>query len=378
MLVAVLDALQKNAGISSVSPGSIARAFAEAITTEIGDLYSAFKFSVEQSTLSMASGKNLDAMGELYGVNRRTVSDELVVDRVTANIEFSLNKPYTSDILIPKGTLVYNSVDDFSDIQYAYELNEDVKIMAGLTRQYGSVKAKFATNNITAARNTLVKHNYISPPGVVVYCTNPKEVYASINAESDDNYRKRIVSAIRSSATGTAESIRFAALSVKGVKDAKIREGSYGIGSCDVIIVPESLNSIGAIPEIVTTAINGVKPLGIRLNVRMAKKKNIDISATLTLREGTPGQMAKSVEAQARIFLSRYLNSLTIGSSISIQEMEAQMKFASDTIVGVTINSLSVDKKNIPNTDYRLSDDRSYMGAGTISVYSVIIGSSNY
>jgi uncharacterized phage protein gp47/JayE len=378
MLVSVLDSLQKNAGISSVSPGSIARAFAEAITSEIGDLYSSFKLSVEQSTLSMASGRNLDAIGELYGVNRRTVSDEVVIDRVTSNIEFFLNKPYSSDILIPKGTLVFNSVDDFSDIQYAYELNEDIRIMAGLTRQYGSVKAKFSTNNITAARNTLVKHNYISPPGVVVYCSNPKEVYASINVESDDNYRKRIISAVRSSGTGTAESIRFAALSVKGVKDAKVREGSFGVGSCDLIIVPESLGALGSLPEIISSAVSGVKPMGIRLNVRVATKKNVDVTATVTLREGTSGEMARSIEAQARIFLSRYLNSLTIGSSISIQEMESQMKFASDIIVGVAINNLSVDKKNIPNMDYRLSDDRSYMGTGTIGVYSVIIGGSGY
>jgi uncharacterized phage protein gp47/JayE len=378
MLISVLDALQKNAGISSVSPGSIARAFAEAITTEISDLYSAFKLSVEQSSLSMASGRNLDAIGELYGVSRRSITEEIVVDRITANIEFVLDKPYVSAITIPKGTLVYNSVDGFNDTQHSYELNDDVVIQAGLSRAYGSVSAKFPSNSITAARNTLVKHSYIGPPGVLVYCTNPKEVYASINSESDDNYRKRIVSAIRGSATGTAESIRFAALAVKGVKDAKIREGSYGIGSCDVLIVPEGLSPMASLPEVVSTAIATVKPLGIRLNVRMAKRKSVDLTATLTLREGTTADTARTVEAQARIFLNRYLNSFTIGSSVSIQEMEAQMKYASDTIVGVTINNLSVDRKSIPNTDYRLSDDRSYMGAGTVSIFSVIIGSSNY
>ena len=78
------------------------------------------------------------------------------------------------------------------------------------------------------------------------------------------------------------------------------------------------------------------------------------------------------------IFLIRYLNSLTIGSSISVQEIESQAKYASDFIMGVTVNNLSVDKKNIPNVNYRLSDDKSYMGAGAVGVYSVIIGSSGY
>jgi hypothetical protein len=58
--------------------------------------------------------------------------------------------------------------------------------------------------------------------------------------------------------------------------------------------------------------------------------------------------------------------------------MESQMKFASDLILSATINNVAVDKKNISNTDYRLSDDRSFMIAGAVAVYSVIIGTSNY
>lgn len=378
MLINALDSLQKNAGISSISPGSIARAFAEAITTEIADLYSSFKISVEQSSLALASGKNLDAIGELYNVSRRTIADELITDRVTSNIQFYLTSPYSSDISIPSGTLVYNNVDNFNDIQYAYELSGSVLIQSGATAVYGAVKARYENTGITAARNTLVKHNFIAPPGSVVFCTNPKEVYAAINAETDDNFRKRIVSAIRGSSSGTAESIRFAALSVKGVKDVKIKEGSYGIGSCDLFIVPESSSSLGNIPEIVYTAVSGAKPLGIRINTRVAMKKAVDVSITLSLRQGTSAQAASSIEMQARIFLIRYLNSLTIGSSISVQEIESQAKYASDFITGVTVNNLSVDKKNVPNVSYRLSDDKSYMGAGAVGVYSVIIGSSGY
>ena len=60
MLIATLDSLQKNVGINSITPGSIARAFAEAIHSEIYDLYNSLKLSIEQSNLSTASGNNLD------------------------------------------------------------------------------------------------------------------------------------------------------------------------------------------------------------------------------------------------------------------------------------------------------------------------------
>jgi len=374
MLVATLNALQKNAGISAISPGSIARAFAEAIHSEISDLYNSLKVSIEQSNLSTASGINLDMIGTLYNVQRRTISAELVPERVTGNIEFYLNTTHSSTVTIPKGTLVYNDTTAFSSTQYQYELNSDVVISTGNTRAYGSVKAKFADNNVTAARNTLVKHNFISPPGIIVYCNNPKEVYSSINSESDDNYRRRIVSAIRGSASGTAESVRFAALSVKGVRDVKIREASLGVGTCDIVVIPETQAGITTMSQLVYEKIKSVKPVGINMNLRIATKKLVDVSATLTLREGTTGAIARSVENQSRIFLNRYLNSLTIGDSVSISEIERQMKLSSELVMSVTVSNIKVDNKNIPNKDYRLSDDKSYMAAGTLSLFSVIMG----
>jgi len=378
MLLATLDGLQRNAGISSVSPGSIARAFAEAIHSEIYDLYNSLRLSVEQSNLSTASGMNLDMIGALYNVPRRSISAELVPERTTANIEFFINQPYNSSIVIPSGTLVFNDINNYSSIQYAYELMGEVVITSGNTRAYGSVKAKFADNNITAARNTLVKHNFIAPPGVVVFCNNPKEVYSTLNSESDDNYRRRIVAAVRGSNTGTAESVRFAALAVKGVKDAKIREASFGIGSCDIIIVPETRSGIATMSEIVIEQIRAIKPVGVNINVRIAERKPVDVNMSLVLRESTTSDLAKAVENQARIFINRYINSLSIGDSLSITELERQAKIASDVIVSASVNLVRVDNKNIPNKDYRLSDDKSYMTAGSLAVYSVIMGNSNY
>lgn len=263
MLVATLNALQKNVGISAISPGSIARAFAEAIHAEISDLYNAMKISIEQSNLSTASGINLDMIGSLYNVPRRTISSELVPERTTANIEFYLNTTHSSNIVIPKNTLVFNDTTSFSSAQYQYQLNSDIVIAPGNTRAYGSVTAKFADNNITAARNTLVKHNFIAPPGIVVYCNNPKEVYSSLNSESDDNYRRRIVSAVRGSSSGTAESIRFAALSVKGVRDVKIREASLGVGTCDVLVVPETQSGISIMSQLVYEKLKQLNQLGL-------------------------------------------------------------------------------------------------------------------
>lgn len=377
ILTNVLSALEKNAGITAVYPGSIARAFAEAFSTEIADLYSSLDFSLRQGALSTASGRNLDLIGELYGVARKQISDAAAIERQSFNIEFYIQKPYSSDITIPKDTLIFTSVENFAVRQYRYKLNDVVTIPVGSTKAYGLVVPDFSDNTYVAPRGSLISHNFIAPAGVVLYCTNTKEVYSNINSESDDNFRRRIVSSIKTRATGTAESVRFAALSVKGVRDVRIRESSYGLGSCDIIVVPETLSAIKQMPEVILAAINSVRPAGVRFNVRLAEKLAVNLVATININSSTGATLTAGIKNQASLFVKRYLNSLTVGDTISITEIERQIRQSSDYIRNVSINSFNVDGKELPLSDFTPSSDKVYPGAGNISIYSVIMGQSN-
>jgi uncharacterized phage protein gp47/JayE len=377
ILTSMLNSLERDAGITAIYPGSIARAFAEAISTEISDLYSSLSFSLRQGALSTASGRNLDLIGELYGVVRKQISDAAAIERQSFNMEFFIQKPYSQEITIPKDTMILTSVDNFSVRQYRYKLNDSVSIPPGSTRAYGLVIPDFADNTYVAPRNSLISHNFVAPPGVVLFCTNPKEVYSNINSESDDNYRRRIVSSIKTRATGTAESVRFAALSVKGVKDVRIRESSYGVGSCDIIVVPESLSSIKQMPEVILSSIASVKPAGVRFNVRIAEKLSIDITATITLSNSVTDVLNAGIKNQAALFVKRYLNSLTVGDTISITEIERQIRRSSDYVRNVIINSFNIDGKEMPFKDFTPISDKVYPAAGNVSIYSVIIGQSN-
>lgn len=378
ILSSILMGLEKNAGITAIYPGSIARAFAEAISSEVSDLYEAFKFSINQNNLSTASGRNLDLIGDLYGIPRKTVSGITAQERQSYNIEFFLNKPHSGDIVIIKDTLVYTDVSGFMTRQYSYKLAEDVLIPNGSTRAYGRVVPNFSDNSYVAPVGTLTKHNFMAPATVVLFCTNPKEVYANVNSESDNNYRRRIVAAFKTKPAGTSESIRFAALSVKGVRDVRIREAAYGIGSCDIIVVPEGATSLRPLPESILTAINQVKPVGVRVNVRIAEKVNLGVTATVTVAYGSSSNVVNGIRRQAELFVKRYLNSLTIGDSAAIQEIEQQIRISSDIIRNVNINSFTADGQELPLQDFNLNTVTKYITAGNVSVNAVIIGSSNY
>jgi uncharacterized phage protein gp47/JayE len=378
ILVSILNGLERNAGISAIYPGSIARAFAESISSEISDLYEAFRFTVSQSNLSTASGRNLDLIGDLYGVSRKSVTNFVAEERQSFNIEFFLDKPHSADISIPAGTLLYNDVSNFTTKQYSYKLSSAVIIAAGSTRAYGRAEPNFSDNSYVAPKNSLTKHNFIAPPTVIVFSNNPKEIYSNLTSESDDNYRRRILSSLKTKAPGTVESVRFAALSVKGVKDVRIREATYGIGSCDIIVVPEVSSAIKALPQAILSAINSVKPVGVRFNVRVAEKISVSLSATVTIPSGNSDAVVNGVRNQAALFVKRYLNSLTIGDTVSFGQLEQQIKSSSDLIRGVTFNTFTADGKELPLKDFMPNSVKEYISAGNINIYSVIIGSSNY
>lgn len=378
ILLKMLTGLEKNAGITAVHQGSIARAFADAVSTEIADLYQSMKFSLDQSNLITASGRNLDSIGELYGVPRKSVTTMVADERQSYNIEFSLSTPYSSSIVIPKDTLVYNDVSSFAAKQYSYKLVEDVTILTGSTKAYGRVTPNFSDNSYVAPKNSLTKHNLVYSEPVVIFVTNPKEVYSNINGESDINYRRRIVASLKARSSGTAESVRMAALSVKGVKDVRIREGSYGIGSCDVIVVPESSTYIKSLPTTILGVINSVKPVGIRFNIRIAEKININLGITVTLAAGTAAIASSGLTSQASLFVRRYLNSLTIGDIVSINEIQRQVRASSDLIRGININFMNANGEELPIQDAVFNSVREYPAAGTVAVYSVIMSSSNY
>lgn len=378
IIVRILNSLEQNASITSTSPGSIARAFADAFGTEMYYLYESFREAVNQTNLSTASGRGLDLIGELYSIKRKTLSEELTYERSTINIEFFLSQAHVADITIPSGTLVFNDVGAFDSKQYSYKLAKDVTILAGSKRAYGIVEPNFESNEFVAAIGSLVRHNYIPPSGVILYCANPKEVYPVRNAESDDNYRRRILSATRSNAVGTMESMRFAALSVNGVRDIRIREASYGLGSCEIIVIPEVAGRVGNIPSVVQSAVASARPVGIRLNVRMAQAIPYSVNATVTIPYGTGESLRLGIERQAEIFVKRYLNSFTIGDQVSVQEIERQIKLSSDLIKSVNITFTGAEGYSVGRKDFRPTNDFEYIVAGVVSISSAIIGLSNY
>jgi len=373
----MMRALEGN-GITATYPGSIARAFAESIAMEVGDLYDALKFAIDQTSIATATGKSLDLIGELYGVRRSTITPEAEQERASFNIEFYISAPTSSSIVIPQDTLVFNDVTGFAERQYQYKLAATVIIVAGTNKAYGRIDPTFTTQDFTAAKNTLTKHNFVSTDGTIVYCSNPKEVYSMPGMEGDDNYRRRISMSIKERSYGTAESLRLSALAIPGVRDVRIRESSYGLGSCDIIVVPESQSLDPLFVQALADNLSGKKPVGIKLNIRIAERVPISVVANIILPQGLASAAITAIESQASTFVKKYLNSFTIGGSIAFSDIESAIRTSSDFIRSVNILSVTARGQEVPKGVFRLNSEREYIIAGTTSIFSVIMSSQGY
>lgn len=334
-----LSKLEKQTPIKATSSGSVARAFTEAISTELGDLYDALDFGLAQTLISSATGRALDLLGEMYAIKRRTISTIVTVDKTVGSFYFYLDSPHIEPIEIPAGTSIYTSTDSFVGRQLSYKTTAPVTIAAGRTRAFASIAPNFSSSIYTAGVDTLNLHSFLSPPGVLVKCTNPKAISAQPGFEDDANYRVRIIKGIRVAAAGTLEAVRFSVLSVPGIRDVKIREEPYGLGSFEVIVTAETGTLTPTSFQEAVRQLNSVRPVGVRMFLRQPELVAMGVTASIVMSPEITPEVRVGSETRASIAVQRYLNSLLPGEPIIYNRLIQSIMSSSDGILDVQITS---------------------------------------
>lgn len=370
ILTEAIEKLQKNTQITSVGPGSVARAIVESITTEIADLYDVLDFNITQTYISTATGSALDALGALYGVRRKQVSELAAVDKAIGSFLFYIDSPVSQDIVIPRGTSVFTSVNSYVGRQHSFSTTEDNRIPSGRTKVYASLTANFVDSIYTAGRGSLTSHD-ANITGVNLKCTNPKAISPLPGLETDDDYRVRITKQIRVNSTGTSEAVRFAGLSVANVRDVTISQLPYGMGSFEAIVVPELKSNVSQTLNSARVAMNSVKPLGVRMFVRTPMILPIDISVSLFTAGIQDGRVSESTISRALVGIRRYLDSFLPGDKLVYNRLIQVVLDSSDLVQDVVVNSLTINgspqlSKNFqPRDDEQLSSGNVVVNIGT-------------
>ena len=354
VLTEAVEKLQKNTTITSVGPGSIARAIVESVTSEIGDLYDVLDFNITQTYISTATGTALDALGTLYGVTRKEVSDLAIVDKSMGSFIFYLETPKSSGVLIPKGTNVYTSVTSYVGRQHSFSTTQENFIPAGRTRVYAALSPNFVDTVYTAGPNTLTYHDSTISG---LKCTNPKGISPLPGHETDDDFRIRLIKQIRVTAAGTMDAVRFAGLSVPNVRDVTITQVPYGMGSFEAIIVPEQNQNVRQTIASAKLAMERVKPLGVRMFTKTPTILALNVDATIFVPGANTSQISETVISRAVVGIRRYLEGLMPGSPLVYNRLIQIIIDSSESVRDVSINSLTINGSPQLNKNYQPKDD---------------------
>lgn len=363
-----LEKLESSTPIRAVGPGSVARGFAEAISQQLGDMYDAMDYNLAQSVLSSSNGRSLDLIASLYGLERKTVSEFTSIDRRLGAFYFYIDTAHSEDITIPTGTRVYSSTDGFIGRQYSYLTTEPVTIPVGRTRSFVSISPSFDDSVYTAGAGTLTIHNFASPAGVLVKCTNPKPIAPQSTSEDDDSFRLRVMKSVRVAASGTLEAVRFGALAVSGVRDAKIRTTPYGLGSFEIIVTPEDFDSRVTVRNSVQATVDKLRPMGVRMFMRLPDTMPIDVALSLIVKETNTSQR-ELIIARVRISVLRYLNTFLPGDTLVYNRMIQTILDSSELIQDVQVTSFAPNGVETLRRNYTPKEDQQIIpGRITVAV----------
>lgn len=352
LLRSALQKIQKDTQFTAIGPGSIIRAIGESVSQEVADLYSIMDYNTSMTVLSTASGRALDLFGELYNLPRKSLTPLATEDQRVGQFYFYLDQPYDKNIRIPAGTKVYTRPSGVVDDQFTYVTKDDVIIPAGRTRAYVEIGPEYSRDSYTAGKDTLVTHNFSPPEGAVVRCTNPKPIPPSVGAESDENYRTRIIAQVRTSAGGTLDSLRFTGLAVDGVRDVKVRNSPYGLGTAEVLVVPED-NKIGLdYVARVQDSLKAVAPVGVRIFVREPDYISVTLEGGIVV-PNRSGLDTRNLSRRAENAVKRFISRLLPGETLIYAKLLESVLDSSDLIQDFSITRLRVNGTEVLRKNYR-------------------------
>lgn len=315
--VMVADTLQEivnsDVGITNTMPGSVIRTIVEAILDNIGASNYYTEYVYNAMGIDNATGEDLDRLISILGVTRNNAT------KATGIVTFSTGgAPYDYDIPIPYGYEVTTRQSSDGTV-YVYTVSqEDVVLIAGETSIDVEVEAEIAGHQYLQAGALCVMGKSIIGIASVV---NQNEINSGDDEETDDSLRKRTKDIMTSFGKCTDSALKVAVEEVDGVINCTVVDQYEGVGTTGIIIVPEILPVIDSVDSEINKVVAETKASGIKVFIIYPTIKYIDIDMTIT------GTVDSTIILEA---VSDYINSLTVGQTFIIRQMERKILNAID------------------------------------------------
>lgn len=318
-----IDANLLEGGFSQDIIGSVSYELANIYDTEINTI-------LDKAFVTTSSGEFLDLVGKDYGIDRRLDTNAVVYLEITGTQGAVINQ----NIKATFNNLVF-TVKEYKKI------NSD-----GIAK----VKAECETTGVigNVAANSITE--FITPYQGLISVNNPDASYDGFDREDDETYRQRILDYLKEDATNAnKQQYEQWARSVPGVQKAVIKSAEVmGAGNVGVFVSAINQTVSDELIANVKTHIESVQPINATVLVQSLNYVNIDINATLSLKDG---YTTTDVKDEFIVYLNEYLPTVeNIVSYFRVSELLFQCTGVED-VVEYTLNGNKTSVE-IGDTDY--------------------------
>ncbi len=280
---------------------------------------------------SNATGSDLDAIGEMFGLSRTMAA--FATDTTATSVRFYID-PTTGptnaaqvlarattpkpQLRIPTGVLI-------SDGNLAvYKVTEDVIFSPSATEAYVKVQALQPGDDRNVVAGGLNSHNLNTFPefqdiAEFIKVENILPISNGTYTENDENFRLRIYNAMQTQATGNLTAVSQVARNIPGVSDVTIIPNIYGIGTTGLLVQGTAPITSPEIISSVQYAVDNVKPIGEIVAVVSPTYVGVEIQTGIRVSVGSD---FSSIQEQARSTIIDYINTQKLGNgSISVSSI---------------------------------------------------------
>lgn len=234
-------------------PGDERRIFLQGMAYVLADEANHINETGKGNLIRYASGKEVDAIGELFQ------SPRLEAEFATVTMEITFSESMGYDLTLPKGTRVT------PDGTHLFAIDEDVVLEAGSTTLSRTVTATATEAGASYNDFAIGQINRIVDTNPYVYTV--KNTTASVGGtdiEDDESYKERLrIAPFTFSVAGPAESYRAIALSVSNqIGDVHVYSPSAGV--VEIVVVYQDGKVPNADDEILQEIYDACTPRTVR------------------------------------------------------------------------------------------------------------------
>jgi hypothetical protein len=174
---------------------------------------------------------------------------------------------------------------------------------------------------------------------------------------SNDMYRYEISQIAPTMATANYASLRFALLTIQGVKDIIPKEYSHGTGSFSFILIPQYGFNEQEIVTQMEAAIDKVKSFGIRPNVMLSEKVPVDLTVQLVFHESTSDPQKVNIRLETQNKIKDYIGKTERGKGIIYKDLIQEVMNTNNKIIDFELLKFYMSNEPVLLTNQDISED---------------------